>query len=182
MLYISHTVHAQPYTERWMLYLETFNEATLLAVLWASMVFLGYQEVSGRVARHTGWVCAGVTAINVVVNVTVIICKVVAGLEEGCGRRKVVQIKEAVGSMRDREEVTNVQELSHFENRHSSIRNFFPAHNSIRDFLPAQNEAPPQFAFIIHKKSGTVNFTGPSHDFRTQFDLSYEPSLFHKEG
>jgi hypothetical protein len=105
MLYISYTVHARPYTERWMLYLETYNEATLLTVLWASMVFLGYQEVSGRVARYTGWGCAGVTAINVLVNVTVIVCKVAAGLVEGCTGRKVVQIKDTVGSMRDREEV-----------------------------------------------------------------------------
>ncbi len=42
MLYISYTVHSRPYLERWMLYLEAYNEATLLAVLWASMVFVGY--------------------------------------------------------------------------------------------------------------------------------------------
>lgn len=33
----------------------------------------------------------------------------------------------------------------------------------------------------MQKKSETVKFTGPDHDFRTQFDLSYDPTLFHKE-
>lgn len=80
MVYLGYTLHSRPYAERWMLYLETFNEATLLAVLWASLVFVGYQEVSGRTIRFTGWVCTGFAAFNVLVNVTVIVCEVVAGL------------------------------------------------------------------------------------------------------
>jgi hypothetical protein len=80
MLYLSYKMHCRPYLERWMLYLETYNEATLLAVLWASLVFVGYQEVSGRVVRYIGWVCTGLTAFNVMVNFTVIVCKVVEGL------------------------------------------------------------------------------------------------------
>lgn len=114
MLYLSYTVHCRPYFDRWMLHLETYNEASLLAVLWASTVFVGCQEVSGRVVRYTGWGCAGVTAFNVLVNVTVIVCKVVEGLVGGCGKRKVVQIKdikEDAVSHRNMQEVTTVQEM-----------------------------------------------------------------------
>jgi hypothetical protein len=140
MLYLSYKMHCRPYLERWMLYLETYNEATLLAVLWASLVFVGYQEVSGRVVRYIGWVCTGLTAFNVMVNVTMIVCKVVEGLAEGCGKRKVVQIMgvtEHAVSHRNMQEVTTVQEMGPFESRRSSDHDYFHPHK----------EAPPRLAF-----------------------------------
>jgi hypothetical protein len=86
-----------------------------------------------------------------------------------------VQIKDAKNdavSHRNMQEVTTVQEMGLFESRRSSVQ----------DYFPDQKETPPILAFNMQKKSGTVKFTGASHDFRTHFDLSYEPSLFHIEG
>ena len=110
-------------------------------MLWASTVFVGCQEVSGQVVRYTGWGCAGVTAINVLVNVTVIACKVVEGLVGGCGKRRVVQIKdvskEDAVSQRNMQEVTTVQELGPFESKRSSDHDYFHPHK----------ETPPILAF-----------------------------------
>ncbi|TNV87652.1 hypothetical protein FGO68_gene11871 [Halteria grandinella] len=83
LLMISYLVHAQPFEEPQLNYLEIFNEITFLMLTYPVLLFTGYMDADAEFQYNIGWSMILTIILNVVVNFIVILWEALKGAWTG---------------------------------------------------------------------------------------------------